>query len=82
MAVHLVDQSPAVCGHPDDEPCTGIERRQVVLDSDAPHTDLLDAGDELDGRGLAIEVPPSNDVDDESATLALTTYRGVTLRRA
>ena len=32
VAIHLVDQSAAVCGHLDGDPCTGIERRQVVLD--------------------------------------------------
>ncbi len=69
MAIHLVDQSPAVCGHPTDDPCTGIERRQVVLTGENPQTDLLGTGDVQTVMGWTVRVER---VDHASATLALT----------
>jgi hypothetical protein len=70
VAVHLIDQSPAACGHTDGAPCTGLERRQVVLGSAAPHTDLLTTGEHLDAEGWRIEMM-GIDADGASATLAL-----------
>jgi hypothetical protein len=42
LAVHLIDQSPAACEHEAGGAlCTGIDRRQIVLGSSAPHLKLL-----------------------------------------
>jgi hypothetical protein len=70
VAVHLVDQSPAACGHTDGTPCTGLDRRQVVLGSAAPHTDLLTTGEVLEVEGWRIEVTAVA-TDGGSATVAL-----------
>jgi hypothetical protein len=70
VAVHLVDQSPAACGHTDDTPCTSLDRRQIVLGSAAPHTDLLTAGETLEVEGWRIEVATLA-ADGASATVAL-----------
>ena len=75
IAVHLVDQTPAACGHTDGVPCTGIDRRQVVLGSVAPHRDLLTAGEHLDAEGWRIEVRGIA-TDASSATLALRPTHG------
>jgi reprolysin-like metallo-peptidase family M12B len=70
IAVHLVDQSPEVCGHTDGTPCTGLDRRQVVLGSVAPNTDLLTAGERLEAHGWSIDVVDIG-VDGSAATVAL-----------
>jgi hypothetical protein len=70
IAVHLIDQSPAACGHTDGAPCTGFDRRQIVLGSTAPHTDLLTTGEHLEAEGWRIGVV-GIDADAASATLAL-----------
>lgn len=70
IAVHLIDQSPEACGHTDRSPCTRLARRQVVLGSAAPHTDLLTTGEHLDGEGWRIDVVDLA-ADASSATVAL-----------
>jgi hypothetical protein len=70
IAVHLIDQSPSTCGHADGAPCTGLERRQIVLGNSAPHTDLLTTGEHLEVEGWRIDVA-GIDADGASATLAL-----------
>lgn len=80
VAVHLIDQSPAVCGHTDGSACTELFRQQVVLGSVAPHTDLLAAGESLTAEGwtihvesIAVDVEADVDADGAgtSATVAL-----------
>jgi len=42
VAMHLIDQAPAVCGHPSAaEPCTGVDRRQTLIATEAEHLDLI-----------------------------------------
>ncbi len=59
IAVHRIEQAPAACGRPvdDDRPCTGIDRAQITLGSEAPHLELLHAvGDSwvLDGWTITV----------------------------
>jgi hypothetical protein len=71
VAVHLVDQSPAACGHAVGDPCTSLERHQVVLGSAPPHPDLLAADEDLQVDGWSISVRALTSGDDAAARVAL-----------
>ena len=48
LAVHLIDESATAChaSPSNNEPCTGVDRRQLTLGSAAPHLDLLSVSHE------------------------------------
>ncbi|HEY4332157.1 MAG TPA: hypothetical protein VGM78_06295, partial [Ilumatobacteraceae bacterium] len=71
IAVHLIDQSPAACGHPTGSPCTGIDRAQTTLGSAIPHLDLLHVAQQswsLDGWKITLDSIAAAARVDVSAT--------------
>lgn len=72
IAVHRIDQTPAACARAagDGRPCTGIDRAQITLGSEAPHLDLLgEVGESwaLDGWTITL----TSTADDPSALLGV-----------
>ena len=54
VAMHLIDQGPKACGHASSaRPCTGVDRHQTVIATDAEHVDLIDRAGASNGYGFA-----------------------------
>ena len=87
VAVHRIDQSPTACARaasstapstqpstaPSNSACTGVDRRQITLGSEAPHTELLAApGQTWHVDGWDITVRRGAAADDAEMQLAVT----------